>query len=699
MATTVLNGPPGFDVTGAYTPPEQTNPATAIGQAGAAQITLDGLTGLGATFANIRPHIGRSVWAKRNWEDAWEYLPEIWPDECVERVSPGVSECTMHYDFGLIDRYLRGWAVWYPYDVARAFIRVLGHTPYSEALLFCGVCDVQTFDLDASWNFASGRQKMRAFGLEHLLDRAVVRGSYTADGYVSRPIEFNERRRGRSRGLIGNRTSNDLTFGGTAEWSNLDIIDYLLTHAAPGGITWRVSGSVEALASMVEVHRLEGLTILQCLRKLIPRQRGLGWKIVTNGYGAVYIEVHSCMPYAISGPTFSMPANPRQTFINTNGRPDLRFTLDFQDVAEYDYIVAKGGPVTTVFSLSFAEGTLANGWNPFDEVFYIAGTGTPTDDAGLHDSKRTTDQFSRIYQAFRVPDNWDGYAGDPANAGDPRYPVTPICLWDGTVTYLQEGVMHRPGKTFLRYLPIEEENPVDTSTPEYRAPFVVVLTETQNGDAVYQYVNDLDAIDKTPASVRMGDRDLEIHVKPRGVPHVAALNHFPDVPDPEEDQGATNKPPEYDYEEYIATVAMETDTHLEVRIAVPPVSATGRLKLISVPDAVAWYVSPGTVLDVGDVQANDATTELRNDRIRLLNIAVLAAAWYGYQRATARIEINGSISLGGAPGSLIVGVANNGYWANVGTVVSERRLDLNQNKTVITTAFRELDFEEMGRDR
>ena len=169
----------------------------------------------------------------------------------------------------------------------------------------------------------------------------------------------------------------------------------------------------------------------------------------------------------------------------------------------------------------------------------------------------------------------------------------------------------------------------------------------------------------------------------------------------------------------IATVFVKTDEHILVdssNLAGPPVSDSNpfkvrnseyrdenllgdptkidRTKVIYEPDAVAWYIVPGTVTDVTDGALVRSTGEwLRDDTQRIRTIAALAMAWYGLPRSIVEYEW-GTISFQHPVGTMIRTIWGPEGITQVNTVVSRRSwsFDADNQTTSVETAFNKLDF-------
>ena len=143
---------------------------------------------------------------------------------------------------------------------------------------------------------------------------------------------------------------------------------------------------------------------------------------------------------------------------------------------------------------------------------------------------------------------------------------------------------------------------------------------------------------------------------------------------------------------------METDEHVRYAVTVPGAESTKTL-LIQVPDAEGWWIADGTILDVDEdgtavLQAGNAA--LRNDGDRLKEIAALAQAWYGVQRATLNVRILGIETIPKV-GSYVTSTLTGNYSESINSAVSTIVYDLRRVRTTIVTNYEELDFAGFGR--
>jgi hypothetical protein len=114
-------------------------------------------------------------------------------------------------------------------------------------------------------------------------------------------------------------------------------------------------------------------------------------------------------------------------------------------------------------------------------------------------------------------------------------------------------------------------------------------------------------------------------------------------------------------------------------------------------------VANGTVVDVQDgalVHYGDGAFPAAADNCErwdgdiLLNIAAFAAAYYGKARYAANLTIQ-EASLAHYPGSMIYAAVGDSYFHPLCSIVSSRVIDLQEQKTLVTTAVFDLKFDEL----
>lgn len=332
-----------------------------------------------------------SVWVKPYYEDDWRYVPYLFPESSTEAAAPSDSEATLSWDYG---RYVNLWGnpggTLLPINITNWHVRILVHTIYGTYIAWIGVVVGESMTetgIDVTTGYPRGEQIIECRGLESLLERRVVAGTYVGNEtdytYLQRTRDFNVVG-SRRENLAGNRSAFTNEVAGCYlfssdgnKWSNYDIAKYLLAVFQPwmpfqdaeGQLYYapqfRLAGQTSALRSIFEEHRFHGNTIRDCLNALIDRKRGLGWKIRTNGDGTIYIYVYSIAQYAITGNSASLPANTRQIDVPIHDDKFIQARYRISAMNQVDWIVVDSEePVKTMATIRFSNGTLEPAWDP-----------------------------------------------------------------------------------------------------------------------------------------------------------------------------------------------------------------------------------------------------------------------------------------------------------------------------------------------
>ena len=687
-----------------------------------------------------------SVWVKPAWGNDWEFVPYLQPDHSSECAAPSISEASFTWDYGeFLNLWYDAGGTLVPLNLQNWFIAILVHSEYETSLHWIGVVTEEAITdegVDSTSGAPQGVQEIHAQGLEWLLERRVVAGCYASNSggasyYLPRTRPFNLQE-GRGKQIIGNRSlsaasdSGFYTFNGTARWSNLQILQYLLYHFQPTSPTWYISGqAVNVLSSIYDVHDFRGETIRSAIDSLIDRKRGLGYHLTTNGVGGVYIYVFSLLQDALTVGSMTIPANTSQLDVAVNDDLWIQSRLKISSLGQYDSIVVEGDePIKGCFSASVVDLNLVEGWSSGEENAYIA-----ADDEG-----KQSDLYRRVFQYYRLPSDFDlGLVAPFVDAWGNVYPST-------------AGSYLNLNHVFLRWLPFYEDNDGTSyglqnvaTSQELREPFAIVRQEnlaaalsddgnapysaseektllevvqevysaataesvaaldTNSDDSItadeivagirYMYVDKMDALGYSPASLRPHDHEMGLFLNAKAN-HVFAKNvdTFAD--------SATA--PQVDYTTLAVTVCVETDEMPKVSLGIfwdGVKSPTGKTIYITVPGIEVWVVAPDTIYDVVDgevVYWGDSPLEYvqgtkpRDDSAYLLRIAYLAWFWYGQQRAACTFEIANNLKWF-SPGDLVRTVWYGTAWERIGTCVTRVLHDYQENTQTVETGYGELD--------
>lgn len=670
-----------------------------------------------------------AVQVRESWDDEWEALPHIQPQKGWIRAAPKVSEAEFLWEYGnILETDAAAFAVREPQDLFGWFVRVVVLWSGGQLPVWTGRFGDSHLEVHGATTYPQGDQTIKAYGLEHELDRyrlKLARAWQNGATIEQRTLPaFNERSR-RGAGVFGNRSTarhEDDVYEFSADgatWSALDIAESLLAWNLPDtAAPFQLGGQASELAKLQQVYRFPaGATLKQALDTLIDPRRGLGWCVRIDDANAVFIHVYSVLDEAVSLSSYTLPANAERFEIRLDDAQDIdEAVVTERKATAYKRIVVQGAPSKSVFTLSFADATLEEGFSAGLLTAFKAGcTGDPNyaalgDDnaskASWNEKLRATDRFERIGH-FRIPQDWDGFVGD-GEGGPMSYIALPSIGDDGEVDYDTPQALFLLGRAFLQHLPgilvgrnysawpPGDENPGD-GDPEFRKPFVLIKHEGR-----WAYIDKLAespsiTLAKMPSgNVRMVDRELAVHVemKPR---FVLLRDHWTGA-EPgtvgdnvvTADQGAARL---LAYEDMLATVAMEGDHPVRI-VAGGEEEDDGQELLVEVPDAELVYLVGGTVVDVddnGNLLRAPGPVFVIDDRDRLRGIAALTFAWYRKRRATVRIRHRTRFPLCSV-GQLMIGARSASDAREVNTVVTEVDLDFEAGACAYKTMYADVSF-------
>ena len=643
------------------------------------------------------------VYVKKTWEGSWEIAKYIEALTANETVAPGMDSASLLYHYGSIKREdsTSSFSSESPKDYMDYYVKfsvAKGDSDYSDpATWWVGKINDIDYSLDGTASGSvSGVQNMRALGLGHMLDRKPIEGAFCKKVDAKIEIDWSptfNKNTGYGSNVFGNRSAtvgpDDVFLFGddwdtNTEWTYKDILDYILEYYQPGGPTFVLGGQLDPLSDAKGVVWCEGMTVWQILNQLINYSRGLTFKIETTGEGDVTINVVSIVGEPISVGDYTFPANPS---INTLQASSEIWTsgafLRKSTAKKYNKIVVSGKRVVSCFTLSVAEENIETGWTTDEEVAYDA----------ENDDERETDKHERVYNRFRVPKDWDWKAGD--GFGDKQTVCSPTVKKDGTLDKETNADEYMFDRKFLSWIPFEKPvNGTDgTKEPEYLEPCVWVENPMFDGLATVQwrYVQ----VDKWkfPIGVRMLDRELGFQMSGQ-YKHMLALNSFDNEAAP-----ASSFIPMFDYNDLIATVAVETSQRLQVIEEIKDNDTAEEDRVLAITDMSAelWYVVKGTRKPTADDRM-EKTTEgeaVRDDSPRLRKIAAFAKAWYALPRAGVSYSER-VLAYVGFAGKYLATIKSDTQEEPVNTIISAVSWDFRSGTSTVYTSYMELNFKAMA---
>lgn len=322
----------------------------------------------------------------------------------------------------------------------------------------------------------SGEMLIVAKGVESLLDQSIVDSTiqqYGGGQYYMRsaePTTFNVRT-GDGQTPRGNRaadtilvgatipldpiidnqteTVNTLTYTGAdsiypfasqrdaALWTGKTAARYLVRFPRVPPLRFKIIDPVDALAPLVDVWGVGGMSQYVALQRVIAPNRGLGFfcratNVRLSPNRPIDVVVFTATDVDIRVGTTILRRNP-----NTLNLSSLSEDITVEDIAasiddelRYDVIEVVGDPVEVCGTFSPLDGTLGGDWSDADELRYKKGAlgdidGDSAADLAArsdffrlpwesqllsHDARRQSDDFSHVFTRFRFA---GGYGGDP----------------------------------------------------------------------------------------------------------------------------------------------------------------------------------------------------------------------------------------------------------------------------------------------
>lgn len=682
------------------------------------------------------PH---AVYMKQTWDADWVYVPYLRALSARWAAFPGKSTAQLRFNYGECLREGRATYFDYAQNANHDYFICITAVPedMAEFVLWVGVVPAHAFNIlgtkiSGTTTTTAGDEMLTAHGFEYFLERRYVTGGlvYEADltPHTAKRIgwapAFNKRHP-RGAALLGNRSAVkiDLSpppllsvsygFGIALDgdipypWSARDIIEYLLYWSAPSGAVepgfllegpdqepYDLIGYLDGLYSAV---LQEGRSVWDILKTVLDRRRGISAYLVpsmgSDGFPdgskpiSLFVFSLSDTPSRVGG--FVFPGNPSWVDVTLDEGLTLeRAVVAIDALNSYDTIEVEGDRVISCFSAEVVDsGTgrapLEVAWPPADEAAYDA--------ADDEERARMKDRWERVYRMYRLPDDFD-WSG--TNALNPSFDD------DGNIDLTTVAPFWNKMHRLLDWLPIKASAAVaaESVVPGMTKPLVFCETfDKVTGEPTGRWVwveapplDDAGVKEFEAARVTMHNREglIGIHHETN---HYLARNHFDSEPTGDD----ASKPPVFDYERMVATIAVEADSVPRVRVTTQLAGGLiGRKLRIHVPGVQVWIVAKGgtaIALDANGALAFYAGSEVaRDDTDQLRAVAALAKSIYGKRRAAIRATEFGLWAIADL-GTMIRSVTTNQGQTLVNAAVTEVRWDFTQATTTIQTGFLDLD--------
>jgi len=710
-------------------------------------------------FARATPE--QRVYTKTTWSGQWQLHPFLWCDWAIEAAAPQISSAQIRWRYGygmqpgqvnfsqhtkavLIGRYVKIQIDGVPTE----------STPNPGVVTWYGIVSQEINSPSGSLlvsgnDIAAGDQVFRCQGMEVLLARTRVSTSQIetvnqlAPNTLSRAVEFNGSKnsadsgnrsvaRGPNRTYVFARTS-----ASSRLWSAADIVRYLLEWHSPTDrfgnerIPFSLAAGAKSIITDLDQSRVpqHGRTVKEILDSVLDRRRLISYFVaVENDFNVVIKPFRfNAAPIVLDNSILLPNANTLSLVIS--GSADIEdVSFRFEDGQRYDEIVVRGDRITSSYTISALDGTLAKHWDAALETAYndgASGEGDYPVVAQRDDRKRrnkdfrASDQLARVYSHFGLLDTWNGLVKDgEAGASNPYLPST--------------DPVYFPELRFLPKLPLKSDhdysasligsNAVVNNTPagkqwEYLRP-IVLLKLNDPGDTSgvtrYAHVDELAANADTPGtgdgagrkwscSFRMQDASPGIVLKVHGAPqHAIATVDFVAPDDSDDDVTGT-----IDWNDnLLATVAMKADVHVSARYpaGLPATDTIRRLEVDMGDTAQLHYVAPGTVVGINDGKLVRTTSGgyVRNDSLKLARLARVAYEWYSAVRQAFSLSVNQLITYVYI-GDLLTTVQQDPLIEVINTPITEIKWEMpisdgeqaSNFRTSFSTGFAELDISRL----
>jgi|GEM_PF-1812109 len=494
--------------------------------------------------------------------------------------------------------------------------------------------------------------------------------------------------------------------GGTELWSRKEYLNYILNrfvnlydeNGNPTGPLWRLAGQTDILADITDTHDFgASTTVAAILDKLITPVHGLSFCVRSTDEG-FEIFVFSLLGEDQEFGGAKLAKNPNTMVFNADQQVDMSVRVVWSSELSHSRIRLIGRRVVVCCTLEGAnwfvmpddEGkeTLVPKWSSALETEYKLGAGSGAEDEA-HDNVRSNSRYRPVFQQFAAPRLWDRNGGRAAPVVDANGDIKAWGQGEESDYISDYQIAER--RTLAR-LPLREgidysTNPVTNNNPtganpDFLLPAVWLLKEpTEEADG---HFIPAEAMNISVYGLRY-DWGVLLQSRPN---HRIAKNHW-------DGSNADDHEPEFDYDDLVATIAIESEQRLQLEVTLPEgENDDGTVFVRYVPDAELWYIAPETV--VGVDPSNGTLTRvganglvLRNDASRLaLIMAGLIARYYDH-RARATITVRRMAPWAGLLGQIVSTIEEGGDLSHIRAPITSVRWFVTETgvETMLRTGF------------
>ena len=455
------------------------------------------------------------VFIKQRWADAWVERLDIIATQILWAAAPNYGSASIHRRYGPIVERDGTTHNRVPIELGGWYVKIVVECPDGDRNWHGYVIDIGdepggVVDV-ATIKYATGRQTWSCVGMLAALDRDVLKDSkwYAITTFES-PTGSNRRK------VLAaphfNPTIDDLVEGQSiprqmpnkhpttdsfharfyignnvdaVHWTPRDIVRYLVAESSPRDEldVVEVSCEIEGITLLPDWSKpeldCEGLTLKQCLDRLLNPSTGLGyWVWVETGTDpdpdVVKIEIFTLTETAIvvnADESYELAATPNVTDLYCGNDPATTYTVQQSLSTRYNRVRAAGARRVVVCTRRFLRGGFpvnwTQGWTTAEETDFL-NTLVPIGTNPLEANNQRRDlleegRFSRIFRFFNLQASF--LRTNDESTDTPTPPV--FRLTDGANTY------YMPGRYGLRILPdlplkadIDYTDPIEIDTHE-----------------------------------------------------------------------------------------------------------------------------------------------------------------------------------------------------------------------------------------